>query len=72
MKLVLVQVRILALTLGQGKWEWGAKLPLEGVLAQEAPGGGQLQPAVTQQLEEQKVGLPSHLRPSAPWRRNKE
>lgn len=70
-KLVLVQVRPLALTLGQRRGEWGAKLPMEAVLAQEAPGGGQLQPAVTQQPEEQKVGLLSHLHPSAPWRGQK-
>lgn len=46
-------------------------MPMEAGLAQEAPGGDQLQTAVTQQPEEQKVGLLSHLHPSAPWRGQK-
>ena len=56
---------------GAEKGGVGAKLPMEAGLAQEAPGGDQLQTAVTQQPEEQKVGLLSHLHPSAPWRGQK-
>lgn len=51
-KLVLVLVRPLVLTQGWRNGEGGAqgtKLPLEAVLALEALGGGQLQPAVMQQ-----------------------
>lgn len=55
--------------LGQEGKGSGAELPLEGMMAQETPGEGQLQPAVTQQQEEQ-MSLPSHLHPRQ-WRGQK-